>query len=280
MNAKDFYPGVFSRNAAHYRARAERLMKSGEATSRFALMDAVRPRRGMRILDLACGPGTITIPMAREMAGEGEVIGVDLADGMLEAARAAALGKGLPVRFLKMDIEVLQFPPHSFDAVTCAHGLQFAPNLGKVLREARRVLKIRGKFAASVPTEARPTDPSPAEEALELLLDTRLGKAAAPEDTEGTRALVNDPDRFQSVAVQAGLRAVEVERIDSETSWENAAQYVTMSLSWWRNAARTEGLSATERDVLVAEATRAVEEVVGTGSFMVPSHAYLLKAEG
>lgn len=279
MKAKEFYPGVFSRNAAHYRASAERLMQSGEAMSRFALMDAVRPRGGMRILDLACGPGTITIPMAREMSGEGEVIGVDLADGMLEIARAAALGKGLPVRFMKMDIEVLQFPPHSFDAVTCAHGLQFAPNLGKVLREARRVLKTRGKFAASVPTEARPTDPSPAEEALNRLLDTRLGKAPAPEDMEGTTALLNDPDRLQSLAVQAGLRAVEVERIEGETSWADPMQFATMTLIRWSYAARAESLSANDREVLIAAAAGAVEDATGSGSFVVPNAAYLLKAE-
>jgi len=278
MNAKEFYPGVFSRHAAPYRARVERLMRSGEAMSRFAVMDAVRARRGMRILDLACGPGTITIPMAQEMSGEGEVIGVDLAEGMLDVAREASLGKGLPVRFLKMDLEVLQFPPQTFDAVTCAHGLQFAPNLGRALREARRVLKTRGMLAASVPVGSGP-GPSPAEEALNRILDARLGKSPAPEDAAATRAIVNDPDRFQSAAVQAGLRAVEVERLDSETTWENPVQFATMSLSWWSYAARAEGLSAHVRDLLIGEATRAVEEVMGPGSFVIPTAAHLLKAE-
>lgn len=277
MNAKEFYPGVFSRQAGPYRARVERLMKSGEAMSRFAVMDAVHVRRGMRILDLACGPGTITIPMAREMSGEGEVIGIDLADGMLEAAHQAALGKGLPLRFMKMDMEVLQFPPQTFDAVTCAHGIQFAPNLGRTLREVRRVLKARAAFAASVPTA--PREPSPAEEALTRVLDARLGEGPLPEDSAGTRAIVKDPDRLQSAAVQAGLRAVEVERIDGQTSWETPRQFATMSLTWWSYAARTESLSDHVRELIIDEATRAVEEVMGGGSFPVPSSAHLLKAE-
>ena len=278
MKAKDFYAGVFSRNAGPYQARVEKLMRSGEATSRFAVMDAVRARRGMRILDLACGPGTISIAMAKEMSGEGEVVGIDLADGMLDAARAASLGKGLPVRFMKMDMEVLQFPAQSFDAVTCAHGLQFAPNLGRVLREARRVLKTRGRLAASVPVGPG-ANPSPAQAALDKLLDARLGEAPGPEDGAATRAIVSDPDRFQAAAVQAGLRAVEVERIDSDVGWDSATQFATSSLTWWSYAARTEALSEHVRELIVGEAARAVEEVVGTGPFTVSGTAYLLKAE-
>ena len=144
--------------------------------------------------------------------------------------------------------------------------------------EDRPAWRVR-KFAASVPTEARPTDPSPAEEALKLLLDTRLGNAPAPKDTEGTRALLNDPDRLQSLAVQAGLRAVEVERIEGETSWADPKQFATMTLSRWSYAARAESLSANDREVLIAEAARAVEDVTGSGSFVVPNAAYLLKAE-
>lgn len=279
MKAKEFYPGVFSRHAAAYRTRVDKLMRSGEATSRFAVIDAVRPRRGMRILDLACGPGTISIPMAQEMAGEGEVIGVDLADGMLAAARAAALGKGLPVRFMKMDMEVLQFPAQAFDAVTCAHGLQFAPRLGHVLREARRVLKPRGVLAASIPTAATPADKDLAEAALSSVLDTRLGKAPAPEDGEGTRALVADADRLRALAVQAGLRAVVVEPIESATGWESPRDFASLSLSWWSYAARLEGLSDHVRELLIAEAARKVEEAVGPGAFVVRSFGHFLRAE-
>ena len=278
MNAKEFYAGIFSRHAVPYRTRVDRLMKSGEAKSRFAVMDAVRARRGMRILDLACGPGTITIPMAQEMSGEGEVIGVDLADGMLEAARQASLGKGLPVRFLKVDLEVLQFQPQTFDAVTCAHGLQFVPNLGRALREVHRVLKTRGTFAASLPASSG-SAPNPAREALDRILDARLGTAPEPEDTGATRGLVSEPDRLQAAAVQAGLRAVEVERLEGETTWENPVEFATLSLSWWSHAARTEGLSTHVRDLLLADATRAVEEVVGPGPFQVPSNTLVLRAQ-
>jgi ubiquinone/menaquinone biosynthesis C-methylase UbiE len=106
----------------------------------------------MRILDLACGPGTLSYPLAQVVAPGGEVIGVDLALGMIELARREA-PPGLPMRFELMDIEDLRFPEHSFDAAVCGHGFQFVPDLRRALAEARRVLEPDARLAASVPVD-------------------------------------------------------------------------------------------------------------------------------
>ena len=83
MNSKEYLTGVFSRSAPAYRARLDEAMRKGEAAGRDAVLDYLKPRPGMRILDLACGPGTLTIPMAKTLNGDGEVIGIDLAEGMV-----------------------------------------------------------------------------------------------------------------------------------------------------------------------------------------------------
>src|ERR1700730_15017579 len=196
-------------------------MRKGQAAGRDAVLDYVRARPGMRILDLCCGPGTMTIPLARELNGTGEVIGVDLADGMLEIARKAGGGRSLPVRFLHMDVEQLQFPPATFDAAACGHGLHFLPNLGRGLREVRRVLKPKGRFGASVPPSDGP-HPSPAVAAFRASFD----KPPRPQpELAAPRAVLDDLDRLTAAALGAGFRFAETELVEIESSWESPEHF-------------------------------------------------------
>jgi len=71
LKSKEFLTGVFSRNAPAYRERLEEAMRKGQAAGRDAILDYLKPRPGMRILDLACGPGTLTKKTRIEVKGEG-----------------------------------------------------------------------------------------------------------------------------------------------------------------------------------------------------------------
>jgi len=86
MKSKELYPAVFSRHAIEYARRLEEIMSSGQARGRMRAIELVEARPGMRILDLACGPGTLTRLLARRVAPAGEVVGVDLAAGMIDLA--------------------------------------------------------------------------------------------------------------------------------------------------------------------------------------------------
>src|SRR3712207_2477179 len=73
-------------------------------------------RPGMRVLDVGCGPGTITVGLAAAVA-PGEVVGVDRASRALEQARALAAERGVAnVRFETADLHALPFPDAAFDA--------------------------------------------------------------------------------------------------------------------------------------------------------------------
>jgi len=250
-------------------------MRKGQAAGRDGILDHLKPRPGMRILDLCCGPGTLTLPLARELNGDGEVVGVDLAEGMLVAARQAISGRSLPVRFLRMDVENLQFPPASFDAASCGHGLHFIANLGRVLREVHRVLKPRGSFAASGPT----TEPSPVADAYRSVFDDLLGPPPPREELTATLGTVGDLDRLQAAAVAAGFRYAEAERAEVETTWDGPEHYARVNSNWWTFAARLDRADDKLRDRVLASAEAAVRKVAGDGPFSVPSAAHVLRAE-
>src|SRR5260370_5546967 len=148
LQSKELLPAGFSRHAEAYQRRLEDIMARGEARGRTRVIEVAAARPGMRILDLACGPGNLSRRLAAQVAPGGEVIGVDLAPGMIELARAA----GIPnARFEVMDIEQLAFADATFDGAVFGHGLQFAPDLWLALREACRVLKAGGALAARLP---------------------------------------------------------------------------------------------------------------------------------
>jgi SAM-dependent methyltransferase len=273
--AKDLYPGTFSRLAAAYKQRLDEVMARGEARGRDAVIDWVSPAPGQRILDLACGPGTLTYPIAKAVSPGGEAVGVDLAEGMIELARRDAPA-GLPVRFELMDLEALRFPDHSFDAAVCGHGFQFVPNLRLALAETRRVLKPGARLAASVPVD--PAQVSDGQVILDRVLGGTLPPAPKAPDQMMTRRIVGDEEGFAAVATQAGFASAEVVRYEEVTSWTSPQHYVEMSASWWSTALRLERLSPYERSSLLERATRAIEAQLGPGPLQIFGATNVLKA--
>ena len=133
-----------------YEARAHELMTERTA-ARFA--DYVLPhlRRGMRLLDVGCGPGAITLDLA-EAVSPGETVGVDIAPVQVERARALAVERGVAgVRFEPADAYALPFPAASFDVVVATNLLQHLGDPPRALREFRRVLRPGGLAAVTDP---------------------------------------------------------------------------------------------------------------------------------
>lgn len=98
---------------------------------------------GTRILDVACGAGQISIPLARRGA---IVTGIDLAGNLIEQARARAKAEKLDIRFDEGDAEMLPYEDHSFDMVISLIGAMFAPRPELVAAEFIRVCRPGGKI--------------------------------------------------------------------------------------------------------------------------------------
>ncbi|MEV6103930.1 methyltransferase domain-containing protein [Streptomyces sp. NPDC051940] len=110
------------------------------------LLGELRP--GLRVLDVGCGPGTITADLAERVA-PGRVTAVDTAPGVLEDARAEAERRGATtVDFAVADVERLDFPDDSFDVVHAHQVLQHVGDPVRALAEMRRVCRPGGVVAA------------------------------------------------------------------------------------------------------------------------------------
>jgi SAM-dependent methyltransferase len=250
-------------------------MARGEARGRIAVIDWVHPLPGQRILDLACGPGTLSYPIAKSVLPGGEVVGIDLAIGMIELAQRDA-PPGLPVRFELMDMEDLRFPDHSLDAAVSGHGLQFVPDLGRALAETRRVLRPGARMAASVPVD--PSQPSEAQAIFERAVGGALPPAPKPRDQFATRRIVEDEEAFATAARQAGFEAADVVRYQESTSWASPKHFIDMSAGWWSMAIRLEPLAPGERASLLERATLAIEAELGTGPLRIAGATNVLQA--
>lgn len=109
------------------------------------LLDALEP--GMDVLDVGCGPGTITVDLATRVR-DGRVLGVDRSPDVLTKAAELAVARGVEnVEFEQADVYDLPYADGSFDVVHAHQVLQHLREPIAALREMKRVLRRGGLLA-------------------------------------------------------------------------------------------------------------------------------------
>ncbi len=100
-----------------------------------------------RILDVGCGGGILSEALAKSGA---QVMGIDLSQPSLEAARQHAKEQGLNINYQYESVEeVAQKHTGSFDAVTCMEMMEHVPEPGRIVAACAQVLKPGGHFFCS-----------------------------------------------------------------------------------------------------------------------------------
>jgi ubiquinone/menaquinone biosynthesis C-methylase UbiE len=171
-----------------------------------ALLDAAGVESGVRVLDLATGPGGV----ARAALARGaKPVGVDLSPAMIEVARS------IEPKFevVEADAQALPFPEESFDAVVMSYGLLHLPEPERGVAEAFRVLRPGGRFAFTVwatPDRARGLGM-----VIEAIRDHGNPKVSVPPGPPFFR--FSDPDESRRVLIDAGFETPEVSTI--EQTW-------------------------------------------------------------
>jgi SAM-dependent methyltransferase len=133
---RDFEHVGWESNVSEYEDAFARLTRQAIGP----LLDAVDLRPGIRLLDIATGPGYAAAGAAARGA---RVVGIDFSAPML--ARARELNPA--IEFQEGDAEELAFPEASFDAVVMNFGILHLARPERAMNEAARVLKPGGRFA-------------------------------------------------------------------------------------------------------------------------------------
>ncbi len=171
-------------------------------------------RRGESVLDVACGTGALAFRAAHSVGAEGRVVGTDLSEKMVEAARAAARALSLAnCRFEHCDAEELPDFGIEFDAALCGLGLMYVPDPERAVRAMAARLRGGGRLSISV------WGPRPRCGWAEVfpIVDARVKSDVCPMFFR-----LGGGDALRSAIEGAGLAQVAIERISTTCSFEGA----------------------------------------------------------
>jgi ubiquinone/menaquinone biosynthesis C-methylase UbiE len=177
-------------------------------------------RPGACVLDVCCGSGASAIPAAKAVGANGGVLGVDLADDLLDLARAKAEQSSYThVEFRSGDLLDLDLPESSFDAVICVFGIFFIPDM-KAVRKLWRLVRPGGKFAITTwgPRFLEPMSSRFWDAVREVNPD--LFRNFNPWDR------ISEPDALRAMLGGAGISVVDVQL-------EYASAMLSSPEDWW-----------------------------------------------
>ncbi|MFI6938432.1 class I SAM-dependent methyltransferase [Streptomyces sp. NPDC050418] len=226
------------------------------ANSAAYLLPEIKPDQ--RILDVGCGPGTITADLAA-LVPQGHVTGVEIAAGVLDRARAAVTERGLVnAEFEVADVHRLQYADDSFDVVHAHQVLQHVGDPVQALREMRRVTRPGGIIAVRDSDYAAMTwyPQSPVLDTWQALYQ-RVARANGGEPNAGRR--------LKSWALQSGSAEHEITATSAtwtystpdERAWWSGLWADRTTSSSYAGIAVEGGHATTEELAEIAEAWRA-----------------------
>jgi len=158
-----------------------------------------------RVLDVCCGSGASAIPAAMAVGPDGSVLGVDLAENLLQLAKAKARNLGLTnIDFQRGDMVNLGLPDFHFDAVICVFGIFFATDMQAAVQELWRLVRPGGKLAITTwgPRFFEPVSTVFWNSVRKVR--PKLYKGFNPWDR------ISDPDELSSILAGAGVNSAAV----------------------------------------------------------------------
>jgi 2-polyprenyl-3-methyl-5-hydroxy-6-metoxy-1,4-benzoquinol methylase len=114
-----------------------------EALQRRLILDLLGDVRGLTVLDVGCGDGSLAIELHKRGA---IVTGIDRSSAMINSAKVAARQQHAPIPFIMAPAEAIPFPATRFDVVVAVTILCFVEDAAPVFAEIARVLRPGGRF--------------------------------------------------------------------------------------------------------------------------------------
>jgi SAM-dependent methyltransferase len=165
---------------------------------------------GESVLEIGCGTGALTVPVAEAIGEHGRLVAVDISEPMLGAARQRVGDRGLRnITLLHGDAQVFAFEPAVFDLATSRMGVMFFADPAAAFRNIGGALKPGGRlvFACWAPLAENRHWLISYDIALR-----HLGPPAPPSAHEPGPLAFGDPDYIGGVLAAAGFAEIAVER--------------------------------------------------------------------
>lgn len=163
--------------AGHHKAVLASHLSRNAHNSAAHLLPHLKP--GMSILDIGCGPGTISTSFGGIVGPSGRVVGVDPSESVIETAIETAGGSYPNVTFQVGDGSNLPFEDGTFDVVHAHQVLQHTTQAVQMLKEMRRVARKPGGIVSLREADATSTTIWPHQPRIDYLFKELYPKVAS-----------------------------------------------------------------------------------------------------
>jgi ubiquinone/menaquinone biosynthesis C-methylase UbiE len=174
------------------------------------MIEALAPREGDTVLEIASGPGDTGFLAAPRLGATGRLLCTDLAPAMVETARKRGAELGVTnAGYRTLDAQAMDLADASVDGVLCRWGFMLMPEPEAAFREVHRVLRPGGRLSCTV--FASPTD----NPWVALPVQVMVGQGHVPAPPPGAPGILAlaDRSRLEALASAAGFGATRIEPI-------------------------------------------------------------------
>jgi SAM-dependent methyltransferase len=257
--------------------QAEHVRQEGMPVSTW-MLDRAGLQPGMRVLEMAAGPGDTGFMAAELIAPGGTLITSDGAEGMLAVARERADELGVRnVEFKQLELEWIDLPTADVDVVLCRWGLMLTLDPSAAVAEFRRVLKPGGRLAVAV------WDKPEHNQAMSIpgsvLMSLGLTEPP-PQGGPGPFAL-SEPGALEELLLDGGFVDPQVETVSIERRYPSVRDWIaeTVDLSMMFNRVWSQ-LDGSQRQAVLAEAKERTRDCLQPdGSLLITGRCVAAVAE-
>jgi SAM-dependent methyltransferase len=243
------------------------------------LMERAGVRPGECVIDVGCGTGTTMLRLAAAVGAHGAVLGIDIAEPLLAAARRRVLHGGhVNVRLILADAQTHRFERACHDRVVSRFGVMFFDDPVGAFANLASALRPGGHlaFVSWGPLQDNPWFALPLEVAV-----PRLGPPdPQPPRTPGPLAL-SEPAYIHEILRGAGFAEVAIERVDTRLPGARSTRDEAELMSLFGPLARLlreRGADEATRATLIAELADRLAPYATAGSVRLPAVAHLVTA--